>query len=97
LSDAKARRPGVTEALVGRGRELELIRSFLDGAAVGGGALLLWGEPGVGKTALLDAAAEAASAAGFRVLRAAGAEFEAEVGFSSLSQLLLPVLGGLRG
>jgi transcriptional regulator with AAA-type ATPase domain len=45
------------EALVGRDRELELIRSFLDRAAVDGEALLLWGEPGVGKTALLDAAA----------------------------------------
>ena len=52
----------VSEALVGRGRELELIRSFLGGAAVDGAALLLWEKPGVGKTALLDAAAEAASA-----------------------------------
>ena len=36
----------VPEALAGRGRELELIRSFLDGAAADGAAPLLWGSPG---------------------------------------------------
>ena len=41
-----------------------LIRSFPGGAAVDGAALLLRGKPGAGKTALLDAVAEAASAAG---------------------------------
>ncbi len=47
-------------ALVGRDPELGLIASFLDRAAAGGGTLLFTGEPGVGKTALLDAAEEAA-------------------------------------
>jgi Cdc6-like AAA superfamily ATPase len=61
----------VPEALAGRGRELELIRSFLGGAAVDGAALLLWGKPGAGKTALLDAAAEAASASGHHGLHSA--------------------------
>ncbi len=42
-------------ALVGRDPELGLIASFLDRAAAGGGTLLFTGEPGVGKTALLDA------------------------------------------
>jgi DNA-binding CsgD family transcriptional regulator len=45
----------------------------------------------VGKTALLDAAAARAQAAGMRVLRASGAEFEAEIGFSALHQLLYPL------
>ena len=44
---------GATATLVGRGRELGLIDSFLDRAAAEGGALMLTGEPGVGKTMLL--------------------------------------------
>ena len=42
--------------LVGREEELEVIRSFLQTAAVDGGTLLLTGEQGIGKTALLGAA-----------------------------------------
>jgi DNA-binding CsgD family transcriptional regulator len=78
-----------SEALVGRDRELGMIGSLLDRIAIDGEALMLWGEPGVGKTALLDAATQTASSAGGRVLRAAGAEFEAEVAFSGLNQLFL--------
>src|SRR5581483_1470550 len=59
------------------------------------GTLLVTGEPGVGKTVLLHAASEAASAAGTRILRAAGVEFEAGTSFSGLNQLLLPLLGAL--
>jgi hypothetical protein len=46
---------------------------------------------------LLDAAAAHAEAAGRRVLRAAGAEFESAVGFAGLNQLLHPLLGQARG
>jgi DNA-binding CsgD family transcriptional regulator len=84
---------GVAEALVGRGRELKFVGSFLESAAVDGGALLLLGEVGVGKTVLLDAGAEMASGAGVRVLCAAGVEFEADVSFSGLNQALLPLYG----
>ena len=69
-------------AVVGRDEQLGLIRSLVVEAAEGGAVLLLTGEPGVGKTVLLDAAAEAAAAAGTRVLRAAGVEFEADVSYS---------------
>jgi DNA-binding CsgD family transcriptional regulator len=80
--------------LVGRDQALTVLRAFVDEVSVQGGALLLSGEPGVGKSALLDAAAELAATAGLRVLRAAGAEFEDD-SFSGLNQLLLPLRGDL--
>lgn len=85
------------DGLIGRAEESELISSFLDRAALAGSALLIVGEPGMGKTALLDSAADAAIAAGTRVLRAEGVEFEADVAFSGLNQLLVPLLGQLDG
>src|SRR5262245_28517408 len=63
--------------LVGRDSEMERIHAFLAAARIDGGALLVTGEPGVGKTVLLNAASQAASALGMRILRAAGVEFEA--------------------
>lgn len=83
-------------ALVGRGRELGLIGSLLDRIAAGGGTLLFTGDPGVGKTVLLDEAGAAAEAAGRRVLRVAGAEFGAGANFSGLGDLLRPVLAERR-
>ena len=78
--------------LVGRDAELARVRSFVRGAAGHGAALLLSGEPGVGKTEVLNAAAYWAQRAnGCRVLRADGVEFEAGICFSGLNQALLPV------
>src|ERR1700689_3018972 len=57
------------------------------------GVLVLRGEPGIGKTALLDYAVQAA--ADLRVVRRAGVGWEVGLGFSSLHQALLPFLGGL--
>lgn len=79
------------QPLVGRDEELTRIRSFFRDAVVSGGALLLYGDPGVGKSALLGALAESAAAEGTRVLTASGVEFEADVGYSGLNQLLLPL------
>jgi MoxR-like ATPase len=62
----------VAGVLVGRSDELALVSAFVVRARTGGEALLLFGEPGAGKTVLLEAAAEAAAAAGTWVLRAAG-------------------------
>jgi DNA-binding CsgD family transcriptional regulator len=76
--------------LVGREKELAVIRAFADDLPVRGGALLLSGEPGVGKSALLEAAEDMAAIAGIRVMWAAGAESE-DVSFSGLNQLLLPL------
>jgi DNA-binding CsgD family transcriptional regulator len=77
--------------LIGRSADLDLVRSFLSRAADHGAALLLTGGPGVGKSVLLEEACRTAAASGVRVLRASGVEFEAEVSFSGLNQLFLPL------
>ncbi|MEU7875211.1 AAA family ATPase [Dactylosporangium sp. NPDC049140] len=77
--------------LLDRTDELELIDSLLAGRSHVGPSLLLRGDPGVGKTALLDVAAARAEAAGMRVLRASGVEFETEISFSALHQLIYPL------
>jgi DNA-binding CsgD family transcriptional regulator len=90
------------DSLIGRDAELATIHAFLVGAdqvragLVGagrrGGALVLVGDAGVGKTALLEAAVADAADSGVRTLRASGVEFESEISFAGLHQLLLPVL-----
>jgi hypothetical protein len=59
-----------------------------------GRALVLRGEPGIGKTALLEYAIESAS--GFRIARAAGVESEMELAFAALHQLCAPALDRLE-
>ncbi|MFI0740202.1 AAA family ATPase [Streptomyces sp. NPDC021100] len=84
----------VADALIGREADLRLLRARLR-VGTGGGALLLSGEAGVGKSAVLDELAGVALADGARVLKAAGVEFEAGCGYSCLNQVLFPLLGGL--
>ncbi|MFB7576351.1 AAA family ATPase [Streptomyces sp. NPDC056165] len=75
----------------GRDEELRRIELMLADALRGeSGALLVHGEAGIGKSALLEHAA--ARAEGLRVLRVEGIESEMELGFSGLHQLFLPVL-----
>lgn len=81
--------------LVGRDGDLRLVRDRL-GIGAGGGALLLSGQAGIGKSALLDTVAATALADGARVLRASGVEFEADCGYSGLHQVLFPHLGALE-
>jgi DNA-binding CsgD family transcriptional regulator len=81
--------------LVGRVLEQRRIATLLAGARVGqSGTLVLRGEPGIGKTALLNDAVS--SVAGMAVLRTSGTEHESGLGFSGLHQLLLPVLNMLE-
>jgi DNA-binding CsgD family transcriptional regulator len=72
--------------LFGRDREQGRIDSFLTGHD---GALVLTGEPGVGKTALLDHAR--ATAAGWRVMRLVGSEAEQGIPLAGLHQLVYPL------
>jgi len=86
-------RPDDSVALVGRDEELRQLRDFVDQVRTDGKALLLSGDPGVGKTVLLETAARYAREHGAQILSAAGVEFEAGVGFAALHQLLQPVFG----
>ncbi|MEW9550078.1 LuxR C-terminal-related transcriptional regulator [Nonomuraea sp. NPDC050783] len=82
--------------LHGRATETAAIETLLASARAGeGGALALRGEAGVGKSALLDAAASLAAGAepAMPVLRADGVEPEADLAFAALHQLLHPVTG----
>jgi len=81
--------------IVGREPERRVIEGLVAGARIGaGGALVLAGEAGIGKTALLEDAVTLA--VGMRVLRATGSETDREVAFGGLLQLLRPVLEHLE-
>jgi DNA-binding CsgD family transcriptional regulator len=76
--------------LIGRDVERARITALLDAARDGrSGALVLRGEAGIGKTALLDHAAHAPD---FLVLGAQGLETEAEIAFAGLHDLLGPIV-----
>jgi DNA-binding CsgD family transcriptional regulator len=75
--------------LVGRERELEALRGALRDRA-GTALLVIEGAPGIGKTRLLDAVADAARAGRARVLSARASELERELPFGVIRQLLEP-------
>ncbi|MFI5874335.1 AAA family ATPase [Streptomyces sp. NPDC051445] len=77
--------------LYGRRQEQAALDRILDGARQGSGAsVMLWGDPGIGKTALLEYMAESA-AADFTVLRCGGTRLESQLAFAALHELLWPV------
>jgi len=84
---ARGRRP----ELVGRRSERELLDGLIDAVRRGEShALIVHGEAGVGKTALLGYLVEQAS--GLRVTRTSGVQSEIELAFAGVQQLLAPVL-----
>lgn len=88
---ARFRLGGHGGELIGRRTERGVLDQLV--AAVRGGesrALVLHGDPGVGKTALLKYLAGCAE--GCRVLKAAGVQSEMELAFAALHQLCAPVL-----
>ena len=87
----------IVEGMVGRHEDVAWIGAFVDTMVSSGGSVLLSGDAGIGKSTLLDAAAGEARRRGVQVLRAEGAEFESDLSYSMLNQLLRPVLGELDG
>ena len=87
--------PDARAVLAGRGGECARLDSVLAEVHVGQSAVLvLRGEPGIGKSALLDYAVE--SAEGCRVVRARGVEWEMELPFAGVHQLCMGLLDGLE-
>jgi len=80
--------------LIGRDQELSAIDAMLRGGGECG--LLLVGEAGMGKSALLDAASTAATRNGRTVLRATGVHSETRVAFAGLHQLLYRLTGSFE-
>src|SRR5690242_18738484 len=81
-------------AFRGRTGERREVDRLLDGVRRGeSGALVIRGEAGIGKTALLHHCGR--QAAGCRVTRVAGVESELELPYAALHQLCGPLLGGL--
>ena len=81
--------------LRGRGQQCGALDGLLVDVRAGRSrVLVVRGEPGIGKTALLDYAIQSAS--GFRVARAAGVESEMELAFAALHQLCAPMLDRLE-
>jgi DNA-binding CsgD family transcriptional regulator len=78
--------------LIGRAAETARLRALIADASAGrGGALILRGEPGIGKTALCAEAARFARDARVRVLQTVGLESEMHLPYAGLHQLLRPV------
>ena len=81
------------EPLVGRARESAVIAGMLDSLPTRGGALLVRGEPGIGKSALLAQASALAVDRGLLVMSVTGVQAETRLPFAGLHRLLRPVLG----
>lgn len=79
--------------LLGRRAERATLEQLLAGAQTGqSGAIVVRGEAGIGKTALLEYARDTASTSGFRTEYAAGVESETQFAFAGLHQLCAPLL-----
>ena len=74
--------------MIGRAAELRAVEQFTDAARTSPAALVVEGEPGIGKTTLWEAGIEAARARGVRVLQARASGAEARLSFAGLTDLL---------
>jgi ABC-type transport system involved in cytochrome c biogenesis ATPase subunit len=91
-SDGHSRMPGLTN----RDTERAVLDEFVAAVRAGQSRMLVVrGEPGVGKTALLDYLA--GQVQGYRLVRVAGVQSEMEFAFAALHQLMVPMLEYLEG
>ena len=88
------RRTMPVDSLLGRDAEIRQLSSLLGRARNGhGGAVLVTGEPGIGKTALVDRAG--AAAAGMTTLKVVGYEAESTIPYALIQRLIIPLQPGL--
>jgi hypothetical protein len=73
--------------LYGRDRELGVLSNLVDRASEGGGAVVVRGEAGIGKSSLMAESGTHAAARGMRMLAISGAQPEAHLPFAGLHQL----------
>ncbi|MFH9424304.1 ATP-binding protein [Streptomyces sp. NPDC017529] len=92
----KGPEPDQGELIVGRDAESARLFRAVDSVSADP-VLMLVGDVGTGKSALLEHAVRRAEAGGARVLRAEGSESESSLAFSALHQLLRPVLAEVDG
>jgi DNA-binding CsgD family transcriptional regulator len=78
--------------LIGREDELALLQARLDAVGAGGSSLVIHGDPGIGKSALVDEFGRLARARGVRVVRTVGVAAEQTMAFAGLHRLLRPHL-----
>src|SRR3954454_3028357 len=78
--------------LFGRTREMRIVEDLIAGAGARGAALVVRGDPGIGKSVLLGAAGERARDRGMQVLTTSGVQSEAHLPFAGLHVLLRPIL-----
>src|SRR5258708_13350421 len=81
--------------LIEREQEFAVLDALLDRLRDGGGAVVVRGEPGIGKSVLLQRMRRRAAAQGARPLVTSGVESEAEFAYAGLHQLLRPLLCAL--
>lgn len=85
---ASPRPQGLVGQLIGRQDELDRIQALVHRSIAGhGGIVVVEGEPGIGKTALLVAAARQATVSGMRIVRGEAKELEQRVPFAASASL----------
>lgn len=94
LSQVRVNR--VSEALIGRRDEVAMLDEHLTHVEARGAAIVIRGDIGVGKSALLGEAERMGAAHGLETVRIAGTQSEAHITFAGLHQLLRPRLAGIE-